>query len=150
MHLTAAEIKFRANHDWGFNYGSDNADGKLRFDGPNIPVDVESDYAIDLDLSHPNEYTYITNRWGVIGDAQGSWDTDQNMTWDAAKNVFTITLDLVSSGSFKFRANDGWAVNYGGDIDNLTLDGPNITISSDGNYTLTFDPWKLKATVTKN
>ena len=150
MHLTAAEIKFRANHDWGLNYGSDNADGKLNAGGANIPVAVESDYAIVLDLSHPNEYTYSANRWGIIGDAQGSWDTDQNMTWDATKNVFTVTLDLVSSGSFKFRANDGWDINYGGDVDNLTPGGDNITIGSDGNYTITFDPWNLKATVTKN
>jgi starch-binding outer membrane protein SusE/F len=151
MHLTAAEIKFRANHDWGYNYGSDNADGKLSAGGPNIPVTVESDYAIVLDLSQPNEYTYNANRWGVIGDATaGGWDSDQNLTWDAAKNVFTVTLDLVSSGSFKFRANDGWDINYGGNVDNLTPGGDNISIGSDGNYTLTFDPWNLKATVTKN
>jgi hypothetical protein len=150
MHLTANQIKFRANHDWGLNYGSDNADGKLRFDAPNIPITVEADYAIILDLSLPNEYTYIANRWGLIGDAQGSWDKDTDMTWDATKNVFTVTLDLVSSGSFKFRANDAWALNYGGNIDNLTFDGPNISVSSNGNYTITFDPWKLKATVTKN
>lgn len=151
MHLTAAEIKFRANHDWGYNYGSDNADGKLSAGAANIPITVEADYAIVLDLSHPNEYTYNVNRWGVIGDATaGGWDTDQNMTWDAAKNVFTVTLDLVSTGSFKFRANDGWDLNYGGDIDNLTPGGANISISTSGNYTVTFDPWNLKATIKKN
>jgi len=150
MHLTVAEIKFRANHDWGYNYGSDNTDGKLNAGGKNIPVTVESDYEIVLDLSHPNEYTYVTNRWGLIGDAQGSWDKDTDMKWDATNNVFTVTLDLVSSGSFKFRANDGWAVNYGGDVNNLTPGGDNITISSNGNYTVTFDPWNLKATVKKN
>jgi hypothetical protein len=150
MHLTAAEIKFRANHNWDFNYGSDNADGKLNAGGKNIPVSLESDYAIVLDLSHPNEYTYITNRWGLIGDAQGSWDKDTDMKWDATNNVFTVTLDLVSSGSFKFRANDAWDINYGGDINNLTPGGDNITIGSNGNYTVTFDPWNLKATVKKN
>lgn len=151
MHLTAEEIKFRANHDWGFNYGSDAADGTLSAGAANIPVDVESDYSITLDLSTPNEYTYVLNRWGIIGDATpGGWDTDTNMTWDAEKNVFTVTVDLVSPGSFKFRANDGWDVNYGGSLGNLTPGGDNISVDSAGNYTITFDPWGFKATVTKN
>jgi len=150
LHLTADEIKFRANHNWDYNYGSDAADGNLNAGGSNIPVSVESDYAITLDLSHPNAYTYIMNRWGLIGDATpGGWSDDTNMTWDATNNVFTVTLDLVS-GSFKFRANDGWDINYGGDLNALTPGGDNISIDSDGNYTITFDVWGLTATVTKN
>jgi len=151
MHLTASDAKFRANHDWGYNYGSNDNDGKLQAGGANIPIAVESDYSVELDLSVPNEYTYNINRWGVIGDAQsGGWSDDTNMTWDAVNGVFTVTLDLVSSGSFKFRANDDWAINYGGDLNNLSPGGDNITIESDGNYTVTFNPWGLKATVTKN
>lgn len=151
MHLTAASMKFRANHNWDYNYGSDAADGNLSAGGANIPVDVESDYSITLDLSHPNAYTYSANRWGLIGDATpGGWSDDTNMTWDATNSVFTVTLDLVSSGSFKFRANDGWDINYGGDINALTPGGDNISIDSEGNYTITFDPWGLTATVTKN
>jgi hypothetical protein len=151
MHLTAEEIKFRANHDWDYNYGSDAADGTLGAGAANIPVTVESDYSITLDLSHPNEYTYSANRWGLIGDATpGGWSDDTDMTWDAANNVFTVTLDLVSSGKFKIRANDDWAINYGGDLNALEAGGADIAIDSDGNYTVTFDPWGLIATVTKN
>lgn len=150
IHLTAAEIKFRANHDWGYNYGSDNADGTLQPGGKNIPIDIESDYAIELDFSTPNEYTYVLNRWGLIGDATpGGWDDDTNMTWDAENGVFTATLDLVA-GTFKFRANDDWAVNYGGDLNGLNAGGDNIAVAEDGNYTITFDPWGFTATVTKN
>lgn len=150
MHLTAAEIKFRANHDWGYNYGSDAADGTLGAGAANIPIAEEDDYAITLDLSTPNEYTYSVNRWGLIGSATpNGWDSDQNMSWDEAGRVFTITLDLVA-GEMKFRANDDWAVNYGGDLNALSAGGANITIAEDGNYTITFDPWGLTATVTKN
>ncbi len=151
MHLTGnAEIKFRANHDWGYNYGSNAADGTLQDGGSNIPIDVESDYAIELDFSTPNEYTYVVNRWGLIGDATpGGWSDDTNMTWDATNGVFTVTLDL-TAGTFKFRANDGWDVNYGGDINGLTAGGDNIAVAEAGNYTITFDPWGLTATVTKN
>jgi len=150
MHLTAAAIKFRANHDWGLNYGSDNADGKLGAGAANIPVSLESDYSITLDLSHPNTYTYNVNRWGVIGDATpDGWNSDQNMTWDATNKVFKITVDL-TVGTFKFRANDAWDLDYGGDINALTKGGANIAVATAGNYTITFNPWTLKATVTKN
>ncbi|MDO8929362.1 MAG: SusF/SusE family outer membrane protein [Bacteroidota bacterium] len=151
VHLTAAEFKFRANHNWDYNYGSSTKDANLNANGDNIPVTVESDYAFTLDLSHPNAYTYTANRWGLIGDATpGGWDTDTNMTWDAAKKVLTVTLNLKSPGSFKFRANDGWDINYGGNLNALSAGGDNIAVTSAGNYTITFDPWALKATVTKN
>ena len=152
IHLTAAEFKFRANHSWDYNYGSSSKDAKLNAGGDNIAVAVESDYAISLDLSRPNAYTYSANRWGLIGDAIAvtEWNSDQNLTWDATKKVFTITLDLKSSGAFKFRANDGWDINLGGSLSALTPGGDNLTIAANGNYTVTLDPWTLKATVTKN
>lgn len=150
MHLTAAEIKFRANHSWDYNYGSSAKNATLNAGGDNIPVAVEADYAITLDLSHPNAYTYAANRWGLIGSATpGGWSDDTNMTWDATNKVFTVTLNL-TAGDIKFRANDGWDVNYGGPLDALVGGGDNIPVAASGNYTVTFDPWKLKATVTKN
>jgi starch-binding outer membrane protein SusE/F len=150
MHLTAANIKFRANHDWGYNYGSTAANSTLDAGGSNIAIGLEADYAFTLDLSHPNAYTYMANRWGVIGDATADgWNSDQNMTWDATNKVFTATLDLVV-GAIKFRANDAWDLNYGGVLTALTAGGANIAIATAGNYTITFDPWGLKATVTQN
>lgn len=148
-HFTAAAFKFRANHSWDYNYGSNDADGKLQAGGSNIAVAAEDDYAITLDLSKPNEYTYSINAWGLIGDATGSWGTDKNMTWDATNKVFKITTDLVV-GAMKFRANDDWTVNLGGALDALTQGGDNIAVATAGNYTITLDPWLGKATVTKN
>ncbi|MGE4586501.1 MAG: SusF/SusE family outer membrane protein [Mangrovibacterium sp.] len=141
VHLTAAELKFRANNDWDYNYGSTAGDETLDAGGTNIAVDVESDYQIILDLSHPNEYTYQANRWGVIGSATaGGWDSDQNMTWDATNEVFTVTLNL-TAGEFKFRANDAWTLDYGDSGADGTLDqgGTNISVAESGNYTITLD-----------
>jgi len=153
MHLTAATIKFRANHDWNYNYGSDKTDGTLGAGAANIPVSLESDYTITLDLSHPNAYTYSANRWGVIGDATpGGWNTDTNMTWDAVKGVLKVTLNL-TAGSIKFRANDDWAINLGGaNLNALTQGGDNIAVAAAGNYTLTLDVLKAvpSCTITKN
>jgi starch-binding outer membrane protein SusE/F len=149
-HLTSgAAFKFRGTSDWSVNYGSTAADGKtLNAGGDNIPVTLTDDYAITLDLSHPNAYTYSANRWGIIGDATaGGWSSDQNMTWDATNKVFTITATL-TVGAFKFRANDDWAVNYGGNLNALTAGGDNIAVAAAGSYKITFDPWALTATIT--
>jgi hypothetical protein len=164
MHLTAAEAKFRANDDWTINYGDNDPDGGLRLlsqDGANIAIAVEGDYDITLDLSTPvnlddlananqYNYTYMFNQWGIIGDATpGGWGDPTFMTWDAVNSVFTITADL-TAGEFKFRANDNWTVNLGGDLNALTQDGANIPIGSDGNYTITLNTMTMVGTVTQN
>lgn len=142
------EFKFRAG-DWAYNYGSSAGDNTLNHDGTNISI-VANDYAITLDLSVPNEYTYSANRWGLIGDATpGGWSDDTDMSWDAVNNVFKVTVDL-SANQFKFRANDGWDVNMGGALGALTPGGDNIVVSEAGNYTITLDPWNMVATMTKN
>ncbi|HAH22657.1 MAG TPA: hypothetical protein DCL77_02645 [Prolixibacteraceae bacterium] len=149
-HMTAGAFKFRGTSDWGVNYGSTAGNATLDAGGSNIPVTVESDYAITLDLSHPTAYTYSANRWGLIGSATpDAWNSDQNMTWDAANKVFTITLDLIV-GEYKFRANDAWDINLGGDLTALTQNGGNLAVTAAGNYTITLDPWTLKATIKKN
>lgn len=151
VHLTESEFKFRANDGWDINYGSSAANNTLNAGGDNIPNTVEDDYDITLDLSTPNTYTYMANRWGLIGDATpGGWDTDTNMTWDATNSVFTATLDLTAGGAFKFRANDGWDYNLGGSIDGLTAGGDNIAVTEAGNYTITLNTITNVATVTKN
>ena len=150
--LTEGEFKFRANQDWSFNYGSDLGDESLQHDGPNIPVTTAGDYYFVLDLSNPNDYTYYAHRWGLIGDATpDNWDSDQDMTWDPQSRAMTITLDL-TVGSVKFRADDSWDINLGGDLNDLTQDGPNIPINEAGNYTINLflDGVVPTCTITKN
>lgn len=151
VHMTTGAFKFRANNDWGYNYGSDNADGNLQDGGANIPVATEGDYYVTLDLSHPNAYTYTANHWGLIGDATpGGWGTDTFMTWDATNQCMTVTADL-TVGQFKFRANSDWGVNFGGDINALTQDGSNIDITTAGNYTIKlYLSGTTHCTITKN
>jgi starch-binding outer membrane protein SusE/F len=56
--LTAGFIKFRANDDWGINFG-DNAprDNKPDYGGDNIPIALAGNYTITLDLLAGN-YNY--------------------------------------------------------------------------------------------
>jgi len=57
--LTVGEMKFRANNDWAVNFG-DNApaDGKPEYDGGNIPVTVDGNYTITLNIGIGGNYTY--------------------------------------------------------------------------------------------
>jgi hypothetical protein len=150
LSMPIGEFKFRGTPTWSVNYGCTKKDGKtLDADGSNIAVALAADYAITLDLSVPNAYTYSANYWGIIGAATaGGWDSDQNMTWDATNKVFTATIPL-TAGEFKFRANDAWAVNFGGTLSALVQDGPNLSVAVAGSYKITLDPWARKATVTK-
>ena len=148
--LSAAAIKFRANHSWDYNYGSDAADGTLSAGGADIILSDAGDYAVTLDLSSPLDYKYRIDMWGVIGAATpGGWDTDTDMMWDAGNGVFTVTLDLIA-GDWKFRANNAWDYDMGGTIGALSVGGGNMTISTAGNYTITLDPWNMVGTITMN
>ena len=55
--LKDGEIKFRANDDWGLNYGDDGADGTLESGGANIAVTAGT-YDITLDFSNPSKPVY--------------------------------------------------------------------------------------------
>ena len=96
--------------------------------------------------------TEITT-YGLIGDAtEGGWDVSTPMTFDAATSTYTVTTTL-KEGTFKFRANDGWDINLGGNINNLTHNGDNINVPEGaGTYTITLDlsdAANLKATAVK-
>lgn len=74
----------------------------------------------------------------IIGEANGGgWATDSDMTFDGDSWVFNGYL---SKGMFKFRANYDWAINWGGPIDALTLNGENLSIPADGIYTIRLWP----------
>jgi hypothetical protein len=152
MHIKPGEFKFRANHSWDYNYGSTALDATLDAGGTNIATPStfeEGDAYFVLDLSHPNAYTYSMNEWGLIGGAVPvtGWDSDHDMAWDAANNVFTLTIAL-NAGDIKFRANNAWAVNLGGDIAGLEQDGANISVAAAGTYVITLDLNKAKPVCT--
>ena len=59
--LKAGEIKFRANSDWGLNYGDDGANGTLEAGGANIAVKAGV-YDISLDFSKSAPTYKITKK----------------------------------------------------------------------------------------
>jgi hypothetical protein len=136
--LTADKIKFRANDGWDINYGDNGNDGSLEAGGADIPVATAGTYSVLLDLATPWEYKYSLTSWGLIGSATSTgWDADLDMT-PHADNTWTITTDLVV-GEIKFRANNGWDINYGGAAGKIVAGGDNIKITTAGTYTITLN-----------
>ncbi len=132
------EFKFTDGPAWDVNYGDTGADGVLDQGGDNIKAAEAGFYKIDVDLNTLT-YTLLKTDWGLIGSATpGGWDSDQNLTYDAASNSWSIQLDLVP-GDIKFRANDAWDLNYGDDGKDALLEknGANIAIATAGNYKIT-------------
>lgn len=138
MKDTPSEFKFADGPSWDVNYGDDGADGTLDRDGANIVAETAGMYKLNVNLN-TFTYTKLLTNWGIIGSAtSGGWDSDQKMTYDQANRVLTLTLDLIA-GEIKFRANDGWDLNYGGAGGYLVAGGDNIAIATAGNYTITIN-----------
>jgi len=129
------QFKITDGPSWDVNYGDTGADGTLDQGGDNIVAPVAGFYRITVDLNNLT-YTLTRTTWGLIGSATpDGWNSDQDLSYDAANNVWSIQLDLIA-GEVKFRANDSWDLNYG---DNgadalLELGGDNIAIPNAGNY----------------
>lgn len=60
--MPTGEFKFRANDDWGINFGDNNADFKPEYDGSNLNITVAGNYTISLDLSVGGNYAYTLKK----------------------------------------------------------------------------------------
>lgn len=132
MYLNQNGFKFCTQKDWkGTNYGG-------AFFGEsedNIMMTQEAGfYQVDVDLS-AKTYTLSPFNIGIIGNATPSgWASDTDMTYNPTERCWEIKGVELSDGEMKFRANDDWALSWGGELDNLTTqNGPNIAVTA-GTY----------------
>lgn len=149
----AHEFKITSAPNWdGTNYG-DGGEGTLSTSGGNLQVSAAGFYRLNADLSG-NPYTYSATKteWGLIGSATpGGWDNSTPMTYNPETKLWTVTATLTAE-EFKFRANNGWDINLGGDMLNLTYGGENIKVTEAGTYLVTLDlndPTAYKASIAK-
>lgn len=57
--LGGQELKFRANDDWAVNFGDDSPrDNKPDYNGGNIPIALDGNYTITLELGIAGNYSY--------------------------------------------------------------------------------------------
>jgi starch-binding outer membrane protein SusE/F len=145
-------FKYTNAPDWNhINYG-DGGNGTFSTDGAAGGLSVPNGgyYELTANLNN-NTWTATATTWGIIGDATpGGWNTDTQMTYDPADQVWKVTAVMVTSGSFKFRANDQWVIDFG--VNNSGAlqyaDNPffgytaglnNLTVPANGTYIITLD-----------
>ena len=151
----AGNFKFTSAPDYGHvNYG-DAGSGKLTTDGlaGGIGYNDAGVYKLNADIKGLTYSAILIKTFGIIGTATPqAWNASTAMTYDVAKNVWSIKLALVP-GALKFRANDAWDINYGPADANalagkLIFNDPGaITITDAGNYTVILD---MSQTTQKN
>lgn len=148
----AQYFKYTNAPDWDhINYG-DGGNGTFSTDGnaAGLSVPTGGYYLLTANFNN-NTWTATKTTWGIIGDATpGGWNTDTQMSYDVASQVWTVTAHMLHNGSFKFRANNQWIIDFGVDSHgNLAYaDHPllgynpdlgNLSVPEDGNYTITLD-----------
>lgn len=122
--LSAGEIKFRKNNDWGVNLGGSN--GTLLSGGSNIAVTAGT-YKITINVSK-NTYTIETYSWGIIGSGARGWgdNDDVAMTYEGSTNSWVVK-NIALDGEIKFRLNHSWGTNFGAD----STDNPAAALEGD-------------------
>jgi hypothetical protein len=145
-------FKYTNAPDWNhINYG-DGGNFTFSTDGAAAGLSVPNGGYYELTANlNKNPWTATPTTWGIIGDATpGGWNSDTQLSYDAVNQVWKVTANMIQAGSFKFRANNAWNIDFG--IDNTGniqyADNPffpynpnlnNLTVPADGNYTITLD-----------
>ena len=131
MYLNQNGFKFCTQPNWdGTNYGG----AFFGQESDNIMMTQEAGfYQVDVDLS-AKTYTLTPFSIGIIGNATPSgWDSDTDMTYNPEERCWELKNVELTDGEMKFRANDAWTLNWGGELDNLKQDDPNIAVAA-GTY----------------
>ena len=130
-------FKFQKDfNNWDVNYGFDSGDdngGTLKEGGDNIMVTPGFYYA-EINLAEMTYKLTPITTIGIVGPAQaGGWGDDTDMTYNPETRAWEATVELAAD-EFKFRANDGWDINWGGSVDNLKQGDANLKINEAGKY----------------
>ena len=146
MYLNQNGFKFCTQPEWkGTNYG---ANFDTAADAANITMtEAAGYYKVDVDLESKSYVLTPITTIGIIGSASpNGWDSDVDMTY-VPYNAETKELGYweakditLASGEIKFRANDDWAINWGGDVNALTQSGANISVDA-GTYDIKLYAW---------
>lgn len=147
MYLNQNGFKFCSQQNWdGTNYGG----AFFGQESDNIIMDeTEGYYKVDVDLSTKKYTLTPITTIGIIGDATvNGWSDDIDMNYvpynkETKEGRYWEVKDItLKTGVIKFRANDGWDINWGGELDNLTSKGNPANIAvEEGTYYIKLYPW---------
>lgn len=153
------EWKFSPKPAWGEDFGGsitldDKGKGTAEYGGGSNIAVPSGYYYIIVDMTAGTFEMQRISKVGLIGSFN-SWGGDVDFTYDADKNVWTLTNALTTADEFKIRFNGAWDMDRGGDgilssgkTISVSQGGSNMKVAEDGTYTITLDMSTNPNTVT--
>ncbi|MBR5119189.1 MAG: hypothetical protein IK100_11160 [Muribaculaceae bacterium] len=133
------DFKFRSGQDnwnapdWGLDEAIDEYEGFLAVGAGNINA-PEGFYMVEANLADMMYKLTPITTIGVIGGFNG-WASDYaKLEYNTATGAWEGYCDIPADTEFKFRANESWDINWGGDWGNLSFDGGNLKLDVGGSY----------------
>ena len=131
------EFKFRSQKDnWDApDWGIGASEGTLAVQSGNLSA-AEGFYMVEANLDKMTYNLTPITTIGVIGGFDGNnWGSDvAKLTYNTTTGAWEGYCDIPAGVEFKFRANDDWGTNWGGDMNNLSYDGGNLKLDTSANY----------------
>jgi starch-binding outer membrane protein SusE/F len=163
LDLTSGALKFRANNDWGLNYGPEDSNalnGYLTQTDAAISINEPGNYTVTLNFNKEEEpykysYTVVKNGGGAeitqlwVPGAYQSWTpSTAPVIYSTSATTFEGYVYFNVAGEFKFTSAADWDhINYGfsGTEGMLTTDGMagNLAVADPGYYRLKVDVQNL-------
>jgi len=151
LDLTAGGLKFRQGNSWSTSWGGGSfpTGPQAGSEGNDIIVTAPGHYTVTFTRS-TGAYTFAFQSIALVGSgtAQG-WPTDtsvdENILTTIDGNTYTLASITLLDGAVKFRADNSWSVNWGGDVTpatfpaGTTAQGGSDIPSVAGTYSVTFD-----------
>jgi hypothetical protein len=138
--FTSGNAYFRLNGNNNLTFGSTAfPSGVAVASGPTIPVTGREWYVTFNRTT--GQYNFEFPLIGILGSALNGWTTDVAMN---TTDGFNYSLQVaLTTGAVKFRKNNTWDVNWGGNdfpIGTATNNGNDINISTASTYLVQFEP----------
>ena len=139
--------KWDNSTDWGAKSGDPADKGELMLGGAASNITPASTGLFWINVTF-NAASYAletyelvpVTRIGVIGSfAASGWGSDIEMTSADGGKTYTADVDLEAGNEFKFRMNNEWTYDLGGDMAHLTWGGSNIKAEDTGTFTITLN-----------
>lgn len=148
------DFKITDRPTWGgIEWSAGAEEGTIAIGAPgNIPGPSDGLYWLNVNIAALTYNTTAISSIGIIGGfPDNNWSTDYvELQPDGTLLVWTGTLVVPDSNiEWKFRCNQDWGINLGGELTELTKDGGNIKVEA-GTYDVSLDLTKVpyKCTLT--
>ncbi len=146
------EFKFTQGPNWDVNLGGSM--DSMTPGGDNIVIEAANSGAYWITVETVEDFSTGSVKLrkagavNVIGSAVGGWEVANDLALtctDVNGQVWSGVCDNCAGGEFKFRLTGGdfeanpWEMNWGGDINHMTVGGDNITTDLSGKVRFTIN-----------